>query len=71
MSSFDYCREAGAAPRVLANSAGEAVFPDLTPGQYAIPVASDGDLPDDPTVQLHAKGCFEVSLFRALRVTGL
>jgi hypothetical protein len=55
---------------VVANSVGEAVFSGLRPGEYSIHVASDGDLPDDPKVQLHDKGCLEVSLFRALRITG-
>jgi hypothetical protein len=55
---------------VVANGAGEAVFNGLRPGEYTLHVASDGDLPDDPKVQLHAKGCLDVSLFRALRITG-
>jgi hypothetical protein len=55
---------------VLANGAGEAVFNGLRPGEYTLHVASDGDLADDPKVQLHAKGCLDVSLFRALRITG-
>jgi hypothetical protein len=55
---------------VVANNVGEAVFSGLRPGEYSIHVASDGDLPDDPKVQLHDKGCLDVSLFRALRITG-
>jgi hypothetical protein len=55
---------------VVANRAGEAVFRGLRPSEYTIHVASDGDRPDDPKVQLHAKGCLDVSLFRALRITG-
>lgn len=55
---------------VAANSSGEAVFPALNPGEYTIHVASDGDLPDDPKVQLHSKGCVDVNLFRALRISG-
>ena len=55
---------------VMANSAGEAAFPALSPGEYTVHVASDGDLPDDPKVQLHAKGCVAVNVFRALRITG-
>jgi hypothetical protein len=55
---------------VVANGVGDAVFTGLSPGEYTIHIASDGDLPDDPKVQLHAKGCLDVSLFRALRITG-
>lgn len=55
---------------VVANGAGEAVFSGLRPGEYTIHISSDGDLPDDPKVELHAKGCSNVSLFRALRITG-
>jgi len=55
---------------VVANGVGEAVFSGLRPGEYSIHVASDGDLPADPKVQLNAKGCLDVSLFRALRITG-
>jgi hypothetical protein len=55
---------------VVANSVGEAVFLSLRPGEYTIHIASDGDLPDDPKVQVHAKGCHEVSLFRTFRITG-
>jgi hypothetical protein len=55
---------------VVADAVGEAVFGGLGPGEYTIHIASDGDLPDDPKVQLHAKGCLDVNLFRALRITG-
>jgi hypothetical protein len=55
---------------MVANGAGEAVFGGLPPGDYTIHVASDGNLPDDPKVELHAKGCLNVNLFRALRITG-
>jgi len=55
---------------IPANSAGEAIFPDLSPGDYAVHVASDGDLPDDPMVHLNPKACVEVNLFRALKITG-
>jgi hypothetical protein len=55
---------------IATNSAGEAVFPDLSPGEYAVHAASDGDLPDDPTVHLNPKACVEVNLFRALKITG-
>src|SRR5207253_552023 len=37
------------------NDAGDAVFTGLSPGDYTIHAESDGDLPDDPKVQLHAK----------------
>ena len=38
--------------------------------KYAIHAESDGDLPDDPKVQLYAKGCQDVTLFRTLRING-
>lgn len=55
---------------VVADAAGEALFSGLRPGEYTVHVVSDGDLPDDPKVQLHPKGCFDLNLFRALRITG-
>jgi hypothetical protein len=54
----------------LTNASGEALFTDLSPGEYTIHAQSDGDLPDDPKVRLHAKGCLDVTLFRTLRITG-
>ena len=54
----------------LTNAAGDAVFTSLPPGAYTIHAELDGDLPDDPTLQLHAKGCLDVTLFRALRING-
>ncbi|MEO8368863.1 MAG: carboxypeptidase-like regulatory domain-containing protein [Candidatus Solibacter sp.] len=52
------------------NAAGEALFPSLQPGAYTIHAEQDGDLPDDPKLQLNAKGCLDVTLFRALRIDG-
>lgn len=52
------------------NGAGEAVFSALPPGSYTIHAEPDGDLPDDPAVQLNAKGCLDVTLFRVLRING-
>ena len=52
------------------NDAGDAVFTGLSPGDYTIHAEADGDLPDDPKVQLHAKGCLDLKLFRTLRITG-
>ena len=52
------------------DGAGNAKFTDLPPGEYAIHEEADGDLPDDPRVQLYAKGCRELTLTRALRITG-
>src|SRR5439155_13985313 len=49
---------------------GNARFIDLPPGEYRIHEEADGDLPDDPKVQLYAKGCRELTLTRALRITG-
>lgn len=54
----------------LTNAAGEAVFAGLSPGDYTIHAESDGDLPDDPKVQLHTKGCRDLTLFRSLQITG-
>ncbi|HEV3198856.1 MAG TPA: carboxypeptidase-like regulatory domain-containing protein [Bryobacteraceae bacterium] len=54
----------------LTNAAGDALFTGLTPGDYSIHAEQDGDQPDDPKVQLHAKGCRDVTLFRTLRITG-
>lgn len=53
------------------NAAGDAVFGGLPPGTYTIHAQPDGDLPDDPTVQLNAKGCLDVTLIRVLRINGL
>jgi hypothetical protein len=52
------------------NAAGDAMFASLQPGDYGIHAESDGDLPDDPRVQIHAKGCQDVTLFRALQIRG-
>ena len=52
------------------NAAGEARFSGLAPGEYSIHAEADGDLPEDPRVQLHAKGCASVTLFRMLRLVG-
>lgn len=60
----------GSRHRALTNDAGEAVFPDLPAGRYTIHAESDGDLSDDPAVQLHAKGSVDVILFRTLRISG-
>ncbi|HWB97257.1 MAG TPA: hypothetical protein VG672_11155 [Bryobacteraceae bacterium] len=54
----------------LANAAGEALFSALAPGTYIIHAESDGDLPDDPRVEVYAKGCLDVPLFRTLRING-
>ena len=56
--------------RAQTNAAGDATFTGLPPGEYSIHVESDGDLPDDPKVQLYAKGCREVFLLRTLRIIG-
>ena len=61
---------AGSRYTALTDAAGEAVFTGLSPSGYTIHAESDGDLPDDPQVQLHAKGCLDVTLFRTLRITG-
>lgn len=56
--------------RSVTNAAGEALFSGLTPGEYVIHAEPDGDLPDDPHVQMHAKGCASLTLFRTLRIVG-
>jgi hypothetical protein len=56
--------------RSMTNVAGEALFANLPAGDYRIHVESDGDLPDDPGVRLHSKGCVSLTLFRALRLVG-
>lgn len=60
----------GARYQALTNAAGEAVFSNMPPGAYTIHRESDGDLSDDPTVRLNAKGCLDTTLFRTLRITG-
>ncbi|MBV9396474.1 MAG: carboxypeptidase regulatory-like domain-containing protein [Bryobacterales bacterium] len=54
----------------LTNGAGDAVFNGVPPGEYTIHSQTDGDLPDDPKTQLHAKGCVEVFFQRTLRISG-
>ena len=56
--------------RALTDAVGDAIFADLPPGEYRIHAESDGDLPDDPKIQLYAKGCGDVTLFRTLRIVG-
>lgn len=62
--------QGGSRYRSLTNDAGDAVFADLPAGNYRIHAESDGDLPDDPGVQLGSKGCAALTLFRALRLVG-
>jgi hypothetical protein len=61
---------AGSRYSALSDGAGNAIFTGLSPGEYTIHAESDGDLPDDPKVELHAKGCLDLTLFRTLRITG-
>jgi carboxypeptidase family protein len=61
---------AGSRHSVLTDDTGAAVFTGMSPGEYTIHAESDGDLPDDPKVELHAKGCLDLTLFRTLRITG-
>ncbi len=56
--------------RSVTNAAGEAMFSGLAPGEYVVHAEADGDLPDDPKVQLHARGCTTLTLFRTLRLVG-
>jgi hypothetical protein len=60
----------GSRYRAQTDAAGNATFGGLPPGEYLIHAESDGDLPDDPRVQLYPKGCREVTLFRTLRIVG-
>jgi hypothetical protein len=52
------------------DGAGVAKFPQLQPGEYSIHQESDGDLPDDPKVQVFAHGCLDVTLLRTLQLAG-
>jgi hypothetical protein len=61
---------AGSRYSALTDDAGAAVFTGMSPGEYTIHSESDGDLLDDPKVELHAKGCLDLTLFRTLRITG-
>ena len=56
--------------RAVTDAGGYAVFKPLPPGEYRIHIENDGDLPDDPKVQLYSKGCREVFLIRTLQITG-
>ena len=60
----------GVRNRALTNAEGEATFAALPAGEYKIHAEADGDLPNDPKVQLYAKGCIDVTLFRTLRIVG-
>jgi hypothetical protein len=62
--------QSGSRYRSTTNAAGEALFANLPAGDYRIHAESNGDLPDDPGVQLHSKGCVSLTLFRALRLVG-
>jgi len=62
--------QSGSRYRSITNAAGDALFGNLPAGDYRIHAESDGDLPDDPGVQLHSKGCVSITLFRALRLVG-
>jgi hypothetical protein len=55
---------------VLADAVGDAKFTGLVPGNYIINAADDGDQPDDPRVELHAKRCIEVTLPQIHTITG-
>jgi len=61
---------AGSRYSALTDDTGAAVFTGMSPGEYTIHSESDGDLQDDPKVELHAKGCLDLTLFRTLRITG-
>jgi hypothetical protein len=60
----------GVRNRALTNADGEARFVGLAAGEYRIHSEADGDLPDDPKVDLYPKGCKQVTLFRTLRISG-
>ena len=62
--------QSGSRYRSTTNAAGEALFANLPAGDYRIHAESDGDLPDDPGVQLHSKGCVSLTLFRTLHLVG-
>src|ERR1035437_5376928 len=54
----------------LTNAAGDAMFTGLPPGAYTIHAELDGDLPDDPRLQLNPTGRPDVTLYRILRING-
>jgi hypothetical protein len=60
----------GVRNRALTTADGEARFVGLAAGEYRIHSEADGDLPDDPKVDLYPKGCKQVTLFRRLRISG-
>ncbi len=60
----------GASVTSTTNATGEAVFVGLPPGSYKIHAEPDGDLPTDPRVQVHEKGCLDLILAPVVRITG-
>jgi len=62
--------QSGSRYRSTTNAAGEALFANLPAGDYRIHAESDGDLPDDPAIQVHSKGCVSLTFLRALRLVG-
>ncbi len=60
----------GSRYRAVTDGGGLARVSGLPPGEYRVHIEADGDLPDDPRVQVNAKGCQEAIVFRSLYVTG-
>lgn len=54
----------------ITNAVGDAFFANLPPAKYTIHADADGDLPDDPTIDLFPKGSGSITLFRYLTITG-
>lgn len=52
------------------NSGGQATFDGLPAGSYRIHAVADGDLEDDPEIDLGAHGSQEVTLFQASTIRG-
>lgn len=54
----------------ITDNAGDALLENLPPGSYRIHADADGDLPDDPKVELGAKGCQDITLLRTRKLVG-
>lgn len=55
---------------VVTNGVGDAFFTNLPPAKYTIHADADGDLPDDPTIDLFPKGSGSITLLRYLTIAG-
>jgi hypothetical protein len=60
----------GVRRRAVVDTRGEASFPDLPSGAYTLHIDQDGDMPDDPVVNVRPKGCLDAYFPRTPRITG-